>query len=147
MARNASNPLATALDQRIRAMVEEAVEATVRTEVREALREELAGLIGSIAPTAGAPAPAAEKAPARAKATTKRTTTRAAKAKAKPKAAAEVATGDNKCGVADCTRPYRSRGYCAAHYQAARKYGWPMPAPQGFEPPPRPSRGRPPKTA
>lgn len=146
MARNAANPLAEALDKRIRAMVEEALQTVVRDEVRSALREELASIVGSI--SGGMPAPAAPKrrgAGRPAKATATRTTKAA-----KPSRAArsrEAAAGEEKCGVAGCNRPYRSRGYCAAHYQAARKYGWPMPAPKDFVPPPRPSRGRPPKAA
>lgn len=48
------------------------------------------------------------------------------------------------CAVKNCKRPYRSQGYCAAHYQAARKYDWPMPGKAGFSPPPR-KRGRPAK--
>jgi hypothetical protein len=47
------------------------------------------------------------------------------------------------CNVAGCVRPMRSKGYCAAHYQSARKYGWPMPAPKNFAAPVR-RRGRPP---
>lgn len=148
MARSATNPLAAALDKRIRAMVEETVAEAVKVEVREVLREELAELFGTMAVTAAAPAaPAKRKVgrPKKATTTTKatRTTTRATKAKATEVAA----SAEQKCGVADCKRPYRSRGYCAAHYQAARKYGWPMPAPKNFVPPPRPSRGRPPKAA
>lgn len=47
------------------------------------------------------------------------------------------------CGVAGCPRPVRSKGYCAAHYQAARKYGYPIPGkPGNFAPEPR-KRGRP----
>ena len=53
-------------------------------------------------------------------------------------------SGNQACNVAGCVRPVRSKGYCAAHYQAARKYGWPMPAPKGFKAPVR-RRGRPPK--
>jgi hypothetical protein len=59
---------------------------------------------------------------------------------------ASTGTGGSKvaCNVAGCARPVRSKGYCAAHYQSARKYGWPMPAPKGFKAPVR-KRGRPPK--
>ena len=64
-----------------------------------------------------------------------------------PSRAPRAAESDKKCEVVGCKRPYRSQGYCAAHYQAARKYEWPMPAPRGFSPPPRPARGRPPKEA
>lgn len=142
MARNATNPLATALDKRIRAIVEEAVEEAVREEVKAALREELASILGSIsgAEEAVSTRAAARTTTTKARATAKKAT--AARGRARASAASE---GQTKCGVADCTRPYRSRGYCAAHYQAARKYGWPMPPPEGFVPPPRPSRGRPPK--
>ena len=148
MARNAGNPLAEALDKRIRAMVEEAVQSVVRDEVRTALREEFASLLGSMAGAAPAPTPARRRGPgrgakaARARTTrVSRTTTGAARARAKAEG------DDTTCGVSGCNRPYRSRGYCAAHYQAARKYGWPMPCPKDFVPPPRPARGRPPKTA
>jgi hypothetical protein len=41
------------------------------------------------------------------------------------------------CNVAGCSLPHRSKGYCSAHYQAARRYGWPQPAPAGFTPPKR----------
>src|SRR5690606_20729935 len=54
MARNATNPLAAALDKRIRAMVEETVEKAVREEVRTALREELSSLLGTISTAAPA---------------------------------------------------------------------------------------------
>lgn len=58
--------------------------------------------------------------------------------------ASAAAAGKQACNVSGCSRPVRSKGYCAAHYQAARKYGWPMPAPRGFKAPVR-RRGRPPK--
>jgi hypothetical protein len=48
------------------------------------------------------------------------------------------------CNVKGCVRPHRSQGYCGAHYQSARKYGWPTPAPAGFVPAPL-KRGRPAK--
>lgn len=146
MARNAANPLAEALDKRIRAMVEEALQTVVRDEVRTALREELASILGSI--SGEMPAPAAAKRGAAGR-PTKAAATRATKTKTTrtTKARGAAAGAENKCGVAGCNRPYRSRGYCAAHYQAARKYGWPMPSPKDFVPPPRPSRGRPPKAA
>jgi hypothetical protein len=50
------------------------------------------------------------------------------------------------CNVKGCARPHRSKGYCAAHYQSARKYGWPMPCPVGFEAPVL-KRGRPARAA
>lgn len=62
-----------------------------------------------------------------------------------PKTATAAAAGEEACNVAGCVRPMRSKGYCAAHYQAARKYGWPMPAPVGFNAPVR-RRGRPPRS-
>lgn len=140
MARNATNPLAAALDKRIRAIVEESIEKIVRDEVRSALREELSVLLGTIssgAPAAAMPRRRAGKAIVKAK----------AKAARKGRARKAEASGEQAtCGVAGCGRPYRSRGYCAAHYQAARKYGWPMPPPADFVPPPRPARGRPPKS-
>jgi hypothetical protein len=56
--------------------------------------------------------------------------------------------GGAGCGVVGCGRPVRSMGWCASHYQAARKYGWPMPAagPGTFAPEPR-RLGRPPRSA
>lgn len=150
MARNATNPLATALDKRIRAMVDETVATAVREEVRQALREELAGLFGEMAGTA---APAAPRAAAREKVRAAPAKKAAAVAKkgpgrpGRPKTSDVASSPETKCGVADCKRAYRSRGYCAAHYQAARKYGWPMPAPSNFVPPPRPARGRPPRAS
>lgn len=142
MATNAKNPIAAALDERIRAVVNESVSDAVREELRQILAEELAGLLGGETPAAKAPAPKA-----RARATTRKATTMAKATPARrgrPRANAATAAGDDKlCNVVGCERPYRSRGYCAAHYQAARKYDWPMPAPANFEPPPRPSRGRP----
>jgi hypothetical protein len=64
------------------------------------------------------------------------------------KNAAVTAVQANKeaCNVAGCVRPMRSKGYCATHYQSARKYGWPMPAPKNFAAPVS-RRGRPPGSA
>lgn len=39
------------------------------------------------------------------------------------------------CNVSGCNNPYRSMGYCAKHYQAARNHGWPFPAPENYTPP------------
>lgn len=50
--------------------------------------------------------------------------------------ASHVRTSGRICEVAGCKRPHRSQGYCAPHYQAARKKNWPMPAPHNFRPPP-----------
>jgi hypothetical protein len=51
------------------------------------------------------------------------------------------------CGVVGCGLPVRSKGYCAKHYQSARKYGWPSdPRPASFSPAPV-RRGRPPASA
>lgn len=36
------------------------------------------------------------------------------------------------CMVIGCDRPYRAMGYCATHYQAARRYGWPLPATEPY---------------
>lgn len=55
-----------------------------------------------------------------------------------------VAAPGEACGVLGCERPRRSMGYCGAHYQSARKYDWPRPCPEGFDPPVR-KRGRPSK--
>lgn len=45
----------------------------------------------------------------------------------------------SRCLVPGCPRPNRSSGYCAPHYQAARRQRWPIPHP-GWTPtpPPRP---------
>lgn len=146
MARNAGNPLAEALDKRIRAVVEEAVQTIVRDEVRTVLREELASLLGSMAGATPAPSAMKRRAPGRAPKAGARTA-KAPKATGAARGRAKADGEDTTCGVSGCNRPYRSRGYCAAHYQAARKYGWPMPCPKDFVPPPRPARGRPPKSA
>lgn len=41
-----------------------------------------------------------------------------------------------RCAVVGCDRPHRSMGYCASHYQSARKHGWPMPATEPVTPGP-----------
>lgn len=38
------------------------------------------------------------------------------------------------CHVIGCDRPFRSKGYCGSHYQAARNKGWPMPPTEMFTP-------------
>ena len=43
--------------------------------------------------------------------------------------------------------PARAMGYSSAQYQLARRYHWPMPCPMEFVPPPRRPRGRRPKNA
>jgi len=132
--RHKTAPLAQVLDQRIRAIVDEALESALRENLRTIFQEELANALGSQA-TAAAPAPTGRRRgrPAGRK---------AAAPKAKP---AKGATSAKKCNVVGCKRPHRSMGYCAAHYQSARKHGWPMPAPEGFVAPPSAPRGRPPK--
>jgi hypothetical protein len=134
MARFNAHPLAAALDRRIRDLVEETVRNTVRDEIRKTLGEELSGLLGGGA-GAGAAAPAVAG-PRRGRPPGRRPG-RPAKVGRPP------ATGERRCEVVGCKRPYRSQGYCAAHYQAARKHGWPMPAPKNFQPPATPPRGRP----
>lgn len=124
--KTSSNPLAEALDRRVRAVVEEAIEDALSGSLRDVIREELAAALGS---TAAAPSP--------------RRTGRGGGRRA----AAPAREGGKTCNIVDCERAYRSQGYCAAHYQAARKYGWPMPAPANFTPPPRPPRGRPSREA
>jgi hypothetical protein len=115
-----TNPLTQALDARIRTVVEEVVSRSFEKTVRDVVREELARSLA----TGGRGRPGRPAA----------------------KAAAPTRRNDDKrCNVAGCPNDYRSQGYCAAHYQAARKYGWPMPAPKNYNPPPRPARGRPPK--
>jgi len=130
----ASNPLAQALDTRIRAVIDESMNDAMRTSIRRIIQEELAQILGGAAAPAAIGTRRAGRPPGR-----RVQATRA------PRAAAQDA--DKKCEVAGCKRPYRSQGYCAAHYQAARKYEWPMPAPKNFSPPPRPARGRPPREA
>ncbi|HWV38779.1 MAG TPA: hypothetical protein VN033_09925 [Vulgatibacter sp.] len=136
--RNKNAPLAQVLDQRIRAIVDEALESAIRETLRTVIQEELAVALGTeaaagVSTTAGRrrgrPAGKAS-AKARAAKGAKRTTAR---------------TSKRKCNVVGCKRPHRSMGYCAAHYQSARKHGWPMPAPEGFVAPPPAPRGRPPK--
>lgn len=138
--RHKNAPLAQVLDQRIRAIVDEALESALRENLRTIFQEELANALGSQA-AAGAPAPAGRRRgrPAGRK---------AAAPKARPAKGAKRAAGATsakKCNVVGCKRPHRSMGYCAAHYQSARKHGWPMPAPEGFVAPPSAPRGRPPK--
>lgn len=131
-----SNPLSDALDKRIRAVVDETLEDMVREAVRTMVREELSMALGAVA-TQAAPAAAAPSA------------RRVGRPRGRPVATAAArgprVDAGKLCAVVGCKRPYRSQGYCAAHYQAARKYDWPMPAPTSFQPPPRPARGRPPK--
>lgn len=139
MARLSSNPLSDALDKRIRAVVDETLEDLVRDAVRTIVREELSQALGAVATQAapsGGEAPSARRVgrPRSGRVAAATGTTRAPRAEA-----------GKLCAVVGCKRPYRSQGYCAAHYQAARKYDWPMPAPASFQPPPRPARGRPPK--
>lgn len=117
---NDSAKLASVLDQRIRTVLEETLRGSFAGELRELVRAEMLGALGvanAVRNTAVVRAPR--------------------KAKGGRRAAAPGAS----CNVAGCTSPHRSRGYCSAHYQAARKHGWPMPAPEGFEPPAR-ERGR-----
>lgn len=136
----ASNPLAQALDKRIRAVIDESMENALRTSIRRIVQEELSQLLGNAAAPAAIGTRRVGRPPGR-----RVQATRAPRATAT--AAAAGTDADKKCEVAGCKRPYRSQGYCAAHYQAARKYEWPMPAPRNFSPPARPSRGRPPKEA
>lgn len=141
--RNQNVPLAQVLDQRIRAIVDEALESALRENLRTIFQEELANALGSQA-AAGAPSPTGRRRgrPAGRKAAAPKG--RPAKG-AKRAARATGATSAKKCNVVGCKRPHRSMGYCAAHYQSARKHGWPMPAPEGFVAPPSAPRGRPPK--
>ncbi|WP_373048912.1 hypothetical protein [Vulgatibacter sp.] len=133
---SSSNPLAQALDKRIRAAIDETMEEALRGSIRRIIQEELAAALG----TAAAP-------PAIGTRRAGRPPGRRVQAGRKARGGAAAAEGSKVCEVAGCKRPYRSQGYCAAHYQAARKYDWPLPAPKGFTPPPRPARGRPPKEA
>jgi len=126
-----NNPLANALDRRIRTVIEETMESAMRDSIRRIVQEELAVALG------GAAAPASPR------------QTRVARAGkvAGRRGGARAAAGQRMCEVVGCKRPYRSQGYCAAHYQSARKHGWPMPAPKDFRAPPPAPRGRPPRDA
>jgi hypothetical protein len=107
---------------KVLAELESLIAERVRTQMWTALQERLGGVLPErVAP----PAPKRRAAPA-------------------PRSA--PATGGAPCNVDGCTRPARSMGYCSAHYQSARKYGWPRPCPEGFAPPPV-RRGRPPAAA
>lgn len=131
-----SNPLTQALDKRIRAVVEETLDDAVRVAIRNIVREELSQALGGVvAAPAAIGARRVGRPPGR----------RIAAGRKARGAAATAEEGAKNCEVVGCKRPYRSQGYCAAHYQAARKYEWPMPAPKNFSPPARPARGRPPK--
>jgi hypothetical protein len=112
---NDSMKLASVLDRRIRTVLEETLRGSFAKELRDLVRAEMMGAFGinTVKNTAVVRTPR--------------------KAKAARRAAAVGAT----CNIAGCNSPHRSRGYCSAHYQAARKHGWPMPAPVGFEPPAR----------
>lgn len=115
--------LASILDRRIRAVLEETLRSTFANELRNLVRAEMMGALGVDAPMNAVAAPRAK--PGR-----------------RPKTAMAMTmtatAGDSStCHVAGCRSPHRSRGYCSAHYQAARKHGWPMPAPEHFEPPAR----------
>lgn len=149
MARStSSNPLSDALDKRIQAVVDQTLEDAVREAVRTMVREELSQALGAVAtqaaPAAAPVAPSGRRGrpPGRA-ATAGVGRTAAAGRAARGRGATATAAGGKLCAVVGCNRPFRSQGYCAAHYQAARKYDWPMPAPATFEAPERPSRGRP----
>jgi hypothetical protein len=100
--------------------------AELRSRIEERLREEMMAALGATLGEAMAAPPASRRRAPRA-----------------PTTAAPAASGET-CGVVGCTRPRRSLGYCGAHYQSARKYGWPRPCPEGFNPPMR-KRGRPSK--
>ena len=54
----------------------------------------------------------------------------------RPKQFVSADGNPSACSVAGCGRDYRSKGYCSAHYQAARKNGWPVPAPSSNWTPP-----------
>lgn len=41
-----------------------------------------------------------------------------------------MATSERRCAVADCERPYSSRGYCALHAERVRRHGHPGRAPR-----------------
>jgi hypothetical protein len=110
MANDANARLASVLDQRIRAVVEEMLRGTFANELRNVVRGELVEALGGKVAIVRAPA-------------------------AKPTGRRGGRPAAGGCNVAGCKSPHRSRGYCSAHYQAARKYGWPMPAPSGFSPP------------
>jgi hypothetical protein len=105
--------LASVLDQRIRAVLEEELHGSFANELRNIVRTEMLGALGinevkNVAVRRG------------------------------PKPGRRAAKVEGAmCSVVGCGNAHRSRGYCSAHYQAARKYGWPMPAPANFEPPPR----------
>lgn len=50
--------------------------------------------------------------------------------------ARKAPSSSKTCLVIGCNRPYRSMGYCATHYQIARKNkDWPMPATEPVTPP------------
>ena len=113
-----NSKLASVLDQRIRAVLEETLRGPFANELRNLVRAEMMGAFGVAAPKNTVVLPPRAK-PGR-----------------KPKAAMPIAKHDGAtCNVVGCGNPHRSRGYCSAHYQAARKYSWPMPAPVSFEPP------------
>ena len=110
-----SAKLASVLDNRIRTILEETLRGSFAGELRDLVRTEMLGALGINAVKNVAVVRGPRKV---------RGTRRA------------VAAGAT-CHLAGCDSPHRSRGYCSAHYQAARKHGWPMPAPEGFEPPSR----------
>lgn len=107
--------LAAVLDQRIRTVLEESLRGSFADELRRMVRAEMLGALGIDNAVKNVVAP-------------KRKTKTVRKA---------AAPSGSTCNVSGCDSPHRSRGYCSAHYQAARKHGWPMPAPERFEPPAR----------
>jgi hypothetical protein len=121
--------LSAEIERLIREHSEEIV-SELRSRIEERLREEMKVALGAALGEGTVAAPSAPK----------RRALRAPAATAAPAASGET------CGVMGCNRPKRSLGYCGAHYQSARKYGWPRPCPEGFDPPVR-KRGRPSKAA
>lgn len=108
--------LTSALDRRIRAVLEETLRGRFAHELRNLVHAEMMGALGIAGQrnTIGAPK---------------------ARLGRPPKAMMMRDGGATSCNVFGCGGPLRSRGYCSAHYQAARRYSWPMPAPASFEPP------------
>lgn len=113
----------------IRAIIREEVANAVGSSLNEAV--ELAVLKALGAEPANETAAAARPVAAKARAPRAAKSARGTRAAAKTTSRGGVA---RVCHVIGCDRPFRSKGYCGSHYQAARNKGWPMPPTEMFTP-------------
>lgn len=114
----------------IRAIIREEVANAVGDSLHDAVELAVLKALGEepATNTVAAAKPAAKtRAPRAAK------TTRVTKAARTAKATSRGGIA-RVCHVIGCDRPFRSKGYCGSHYQAARNKGWPMPPTEMFTP-------------